>query len=261
MKKKFLKLLIKIKRSKIFRSLFLCFILCSFIVPLFSFNSFAATSYTIRADTYVIDIYEYESELMNQEVSCSFRFTSGNFTFNSLKFIFDEDGYFYIYFDDRLVYDPGNGTSQAPNFVDNNQYLYIFVSDEQTVDASNNWIYAFEDLFNRFDAFDDHLFEGAKWYGLSSGYNEGYDEGFSNGEEQGYAYGYRDGYLEGINVDASENFGQNLIGDTLAAPFQALNSFVLFTSPSGVDVSLGFIFGGVIALLLFIAFLKMFAGG
>lgn len=101
--------------------------------------------------------------------------------------------------------------------------------------------------------------------GYQYGYNDGYIAGDDAGTESGYNSGYSDGYdvgfLDGLNSTDSGNLGQNLIGSTLSAPFRALDNFILFTTPGGVDISLGFIFGGIIALIIFLAFLKMFAGG
>ena len=68
-----------------------------------------------------------------------------------------------------------------------------------------------------------------------------------------------------IESTDSANLGQNLIGDTLSAPMDGLNDFVLYDSdgPDGdaKPITLGLIVGGAIALTLFMAFLKLFAGG
>lgn len=76
-----------------------------------------------------------------------------------------------------------------------------------------------------------------------------------------YNDGYASGYDDGLTASDSAILGQNLIGDTLSAPMTALNSFVLYTTPSGVPISLGLVLGSVIAFTFFIAFLKLFAGG
>lgn len=93
-------------------------------------------------------------------------------------------------------------------------------------------------------------------------FQEGYLAGVnsSDAKDKWYQEGYDQGLQDGFSASDSSMLGQNLIGDTLSAPLRALNSFTLFKSPSGVEVSLGMIFGSMIALVLFIAFLKMFGG-
>lgn len=76
-----------------------------------------------------------------------------------------------------------------------------------------------------------------------------------------YFIAYNDGYIDGYDVGSSQTFGDNMLGETLAAPFNALNSFVLYESTNGFQVTLGGVVGAVIALTLFLAFLKIFAGG
>lgn len=63
---------------------------------------------------------------------------------------------------------------------------------------------------------------------------------------------YDQGYSAGL--------GDNFIGKLLSAPFVALNNVVLYSSPYG-DVTLGGIIITVIAIAVFVVFLKMFAGG
>lgn len=99
-------------------------------------------------------------------------------------------------------------------------------------------------------------------------YQDGYNAGFNVGYEEGAVVGTESGFLQGLEKgreqSESGNFGLNLIGATLAAPMNALNQFVLF-SYNGVngrtEITLGAVVGGAIALVLFIAFLKIFAGG
>lgn len=105
---------------------------------------------------------------------------------------------------------------------------------------------------------------------FNQGYSVGEDVGYAAGEEYGYSQGlmnsdYGDAYNKGYadaeaDIDSGE-WGANLLGDTLSAPIEALNSFVLVSTPSGYDITLGLVVGCVIALTLFIAFLKLFAGG
>lgn len=98
----------------------------------------------------------------------------------------------------------------------------------------------------------------------ANGYTAGYIDGESAGTQLGYNEGYDTGYNVGLNASGSANLGQNLLGDTLNAPMNALNQFVLY-DPDGTGsmppLTLGLVVGGVITLTLFIAFLKIFAGG
>lgn len=104
--------------------------------------------------------------------------------------------------------------------------------------------------------------------GYDSGYSIGYDEGYYAGQVVGsgldYDAIYQRGYDEAIKEIDSGEFGQNLIGNTLMAPLNALNSFVLYEVVVGgveLQVTLGSILFGLIGVILFVCFLKMFAGG
>lgn len=97
--------------------------------------------------------------------------------------------------------------------------------------------------------------------GYVQGKSDGYNQGFSAGSSEGYDLGYDAGYDDGFLASGSANFGKNLLGDTLNVPINALNGFVLFKAPNGIDVTLGGVVGAVIGLSLFVMFLKIFAGG
>lgn len=94
----------------------------------------------------------------------------------------------------------------------------------------------------------------------NAGFEKGKQAGLSEGREIGYSEGYDVGKAEGIeegrNFTGSQNLGANLLGDTISAPFSALDQFVIYGSISLLDV-----LGACISLSLLIAFLKMFAGG
>lgn len=98
--------------------------------------------------------------------------------------------------------------------------------------------------------------------GYRAGYTDGKDEGITLGYNDGYQSGYDIGYDDGVDATESSAFGKNLLADTLNAPMNALNQFVLYESTDGYyTITLGSVVGGVIAFSLFIAFLKLFAGG
>lgn len=91
-------------------------------------------------------------------------------------------------------------------------------------------------------------------------FSEGYDSGYTAGYDKGKAEGYDEGFDAGVGATESESFGKNLLGTTLNAPIDALNQFVLFES-DGKAVTLGGVVGAMLALSIFVLFLKMFAGG
>jgi hypothetical protein len=84
---------------------------------------------------------------------------------------------------------------------------------------------------------------------------------FQDGYNQGYEVGKIEGYNLGYNTGVSSGFGNNLIGETLAAPVRALDSFVLYETSSGFSITLWGVFSTVLAVALTIWFIKMFAGG
>lgn len=122
------------------------------------------------------------------------------------------------------------------------------------------------------------MFNSSVWLSPSlmmPAYNEGYEtgnnDGYSVGYDTGYDAGYSSaeladpdfdaGYQQAVEDLGDGTFGQNLLGATLGAPMKALNEFVLYESAGGDRLTLGLVVGGVICLSLFIAFLKIFAGG
>ena len=83
---------------------------------------------------------------------------------------------------------------------------------------------------------------------MDKGWNEGYNDGYQNG------------YSDANNSSASDAFIQDILGDTLNAPMDALNDFVIGVAPNGRQLTLGLVIGGVISLMLLLAFLKLFGG-
>ena len=99
----------------------------------------------------------------------------------------------------------------------------------------------------------------------SAGYASGYDFGSKWGYDLGYKHGESAGYDQGYNIGLNEGYssslGTNLIGSTFEGISGALKSFVLFSTTSGIDVSIWTIISGFIGISLFIWILKLFAGG
>lgn len=130
-------------------------------------------------------------------------------------------------------------------------------------DSSTDYYFNFDILLYQIDGY--YLYDEGYQIGKSEGYNQGFIAGSSAGSESSFRAGYNDGYYEGFadgrEASDSQNLGQNLLGDTLNAPFEALNGFIIYESASGFQVTLGLVIGGAICMTLFIAFLKIFAGG
>lgn len=112
------------------------------------------------------------------------------------------------------------------------------------------YYYNFDILLGNYINYDD-LYDVA--------YNDGINS--SAARDKWSQFGYDQGFIDGENASGSESLGQNLLGDTLSAPMRALNNFTLYRSSSGFEVTLGGVVGAAISLTLFIAFLKIFAGG
>lgn len=90
------------------------------------------------------------------------------------------------------------------------------------------------------------------------GFDDGYDYGYSAGLVAGREEGYQSGYEEGKNTSDSAHLGENLLGSTLEVPMNALNSFIIYQN-GDVTITLGLVVGAMLALILLIAFLKLFA--
>lgn len=140
-------------------------------------------------------------------------------------------------------------------------------------------------LYNRDIAnYNDVVYSPSNFY---YGINSAYGLGYADGERYGYANGYEDGKVDGyelgladglkqvveneeaydrgftdaLNQVSAGDFGANLLGATFNAPIRGLNQFVLVTTPNGVEITLGNVISAAIALVLVLAFLKVYAGG
>lgn len=102
---------------------------------------------------------------------------------------------------------------------------------------------------------------------VTDNYEQGYNNGYGVGYRFGYLAGesssdaYQNGYDQAVSEIDSGEFGANLLGATFNAPIRGLNQFVLVTTPNGVEITLGNVISAVIALVLVLAFLKVYAGG
>lgn len=108
-------------------------------------------------------------------------------------------------------------------------------------------------------------------YGYEEGHTDGYTEGFEAGVSQGetnnknYEDGYSDGRTDALGEVSSGDFGRNFLGGIFTAPIDALREFTIveWTTENGVEVTITLMtfFSAVIGVMIFVWFLKMFAGG
>lgn len=266
MKKKIKMLLSKLRESKFFKIFFSTFLifgvlLSCVVVP----SSAAVLGSTITAGMYAIDLTLSSSSVHDVDLSGYFPFRSSHIDFDYLHISSDSYGWFEISYGDSnvspsnpfydlYVYDSANGFS-------NNYIRYGFIWVDQDVIVSTEFRELFYSIFYKVRGPDLQFYDIAYLYGSDAGYNFGYDEGFQDGHLASSELSYDQGFQDGVNSVDSSNLGQNIIGDTLSAPFRALDQFVIFKSPNGSEISLGYVFGGFISLTLLLAFLRFFAGG
>ena len=190
----------------------------------------------------------------------------------------------YTLYDDLIKYKDVNGLlvpyitlhldcNYSSVYLNNVAYSGSFSSDALTASLSGvtscefypveNSFVSGTTYFYNFDIVLGNFVDSTQIYaeGYASGFVNGFYEGFEQGEIAFSDSAYNQGFADGVNSSDSENLGQNLLGDTLSAPIDALNEFTLYESSSGLKVTLGLVLGGVICLSIFIAFLKIFAGG
>lgn len=162
--------------------------------------------------------------------------------------------YSSIYFN-NVVY---NGSLSAPGIINEVQLGVTSISSypvASSYSAGITYHYTFNIVLGEFFDYDTVYKEA---------YEKGKEAGFDEGVIEGSKTGFLKGLEKGREQSESANLGLNLIGPTLAAPMTALNSFVLFQYDGingPADITLGEVIGGCIALVVFIAFLKIFAGG
>lgn len=138
-----------------------------------------------------------------------------------------------------------------------NVYEFISYPVSNSFVAGTEYRYYFDVILTNADALEQSYQNG-----YDAGHREGYLEGSSSQAIQNARdEGYNAGVADGRTMTDSQNLGSNLLGDTLNAPMKALNDFVIYESTNGFEVTLGLVVGGAISLTLFIAFLKIFAGG
>lgn len=91
-------------------------------------------------------------------------------------------------------------------------------------------------------------------------YEAGLGDG-SNDYEQGRLDGFKQGYDEAVAEIDSGEYGENLLGNMFSAPVKALDEVVIAALPDGTKITIMGALSAGVALSLFLAFLKKFAGG
>lgn len=289
-------------KSKTFGKIFAMILICGVLVSSFAICSSAADDYVYES---IAPIYFYEFDRLNASASFRtgddiiLNSTTNGVTDTERTYLNNND--YYLDGSLNLFTKNFNGSNvyYFRLFV-YCQYSSIYVNSQ----AYNSSVASFSNpatLTNVFElsvypvtgssiggyntfVFDIVLATEQQAYdrGYNAGFTEGESSGFTFGRYEGYNAGYADGssstvvesartegynagYAAGRESTDSANLGQNLIGDTLSAPMDGLNDFVLYDSdgPDGEakPITLGLIVGGAIALTLFMAFLKLFAGG
>lgn len=159
-------------------------------------------------------------------------------------------------------------------------------------DSCNYALFAVSDNYRTFERGFAEGYHDGESVGYTNGYDVGYDEGEQYGYDWGYATGevrgyqtgwgdgYNDGYTKGVkDTEADEEgqykkgyyaavseidsgkFGENFLGNMFSAPIRALEEFTLAKLPDGTNITILGVLSAFVALTLFIAFLKKFAGG
>lgn len=122
-------------------------------------------------------------------------------------------------------------------------------------------------------------FESGQEFGFDDGYDYGYEQGYNFGETNGFAAGQKAGYESAVSSGAafqagydqavseidSDEFGRNFLIGVFNAPMDALNEFTIASWQTSdgqtMRVTLGLVLGSCIGIMIFMWFLKMFAGG
>lgn len=236
------------KNKKLLSIIFLVITLFTLFVPLFSFNTFAVEPTSVD-DEYQFnygDIIIFESPLPNPfygglspelmpTVTIDFQFIvlATNELYSAIRWDYISTNQVQLYYikssDNSAVLVYGDFLGINDNWIDD-YYRYIEVMADLTNPLLYNWVIS-----------NSRFIESA------------YDVGFGDG--------YDVGHIDGYNAGVSSGIGENLLGSSLLAPVNALNSLVIYTAPSGFSITVWGVFSTLIGVGLFIWFIKLFAGG
>ena len=255
------------KNKKILLIFLVVIVITTLVVPMFSISTYAADDLELTYYILYGDFFVFDSPLPNAWIGTDPTFfPTAQFDIRFCVLTTEQiyTGIKLVYVDDESIY--------------NNDQVNVYFVDE-----NNNENLVYGGLFGGWDnegyrmiefmadSSDAMLFNwlstNGKFYKslFQDGYNQGYEVGKQDGIVIGKQVGYNQGYVvgkqDGIIIGENSAFGNNLIGDTLAAPVNALNSFVLYETSSGFSITLWGVFSTVLAVGLTIWFIKMFAGG
>lgn len=239
-------------KSKKILSIFLVVIVIStLVVPMFSISTYASDSDFV---IYPGDCYLFNAPLISDSINDLVDYTVDV----EFKLLHTQEVFVAINF--RRVY--ADDSCQIRYVRGDNSYKVVY--DIHAFIGLNGWsdnVYRFIEFTSgsQYVNFYDWLLVNGQFMTFedSSYYSIGYNSGYSDGYYDGYNVGEEDGIIIGEN----SSFGNNLLGDTLAAPVKALDSFVLYETSSGFEITLWGVFSTVLAVGLTIWFIKMFAGG
>lgn len=274
------KFLLKFSKSK-WSKVLACCLICTVFLSMFAISSSAATSFDKA--TFTFSFYRGAAWVCNGP-NDTVLFEDGiayvtSVDFNTVELSsFSGNCIYYVLsvscnFSSITINDVSyTGVTYSPmtNVISHSDLKsYSFVGSSSNYSADVSYVYLFYIPVLDLDSYNEYYLDGfndgvasetakQKWYpqGFEAGVKS--DDAKNKWYPQGYEAGYAAGLNDGLNSSGSENLGQNLIGDTLSAPLRALNQFQLFTSPGGTVVTLGMVFGSLIALTLLFAFLKLF---
>ena len=280
------KFLLKFRNSK-WSKVFACCLIFTVFISMFAISSSAATSYdTVKFTfSFYMDsgrVTHYDSVALSHEtlyqngVTYISSVNLNNATLGSG--VHSDLLYYIILVDCNFSSVTFNGVSYSGSFGTQPKTFYVSRSSSTSysvVGSASNYssdiTYSYLFAIPAFDleSYDDYYYVGFEDGVFSSQaedlwFPKGYEAGVRSEDAknkwypQGYDAGYAAGLDAGLNSSDSKALGQNLIGESLSGPMRVLNGFQLFTAPNGTVVTLGMVFGSIIALSLFLAFLKMF---
>ena len=234
----------KMKNKKILAIILLIIIIVTLVVPFFSFSAFADDSNSSSGEFRLWNSsLDFSSliQFVEYSYSCSYSVYNGaNIAYN------------YSYFKIKYV---------SSGLLTNGWTIYgkIVDGDEIALYTNGAWINENFKTWYFYELPSD--MQGLSFVDSNSVLNPVdvdsyyYQWGFSIGNKIGYDSGYN------VAINDSQSLGDSLLGDTLTAPLKALQNFTLFTTSSGVNITLWTLFGAIVGFSLFIAFLKLYSGG
>lgn len=196
-------------------------------------------------DPFVIGLYGQDLNSGNTEASLQMYYT-----YSSINGMYNFEKFYFV----------APGISQGQHDLSEFDLKFVFFGSLEVSSAP----YVFRDaiviypqmfLNGAFVDVEDEAIQKMIQSAEDKAYKNGYQQGTLNSDN------YKKGYNDAARSMSDGTFGENFLGNLFSAPVRALNSFTLITTPGGVEITLGGILAACIALTVFIAFLKLYAGG